>query len=165
LSVGFRSRHDSGWINPKDEEIGEDDLLGDVSIDHDFDVPFVAGMSKDGKTLYVDHEAFKEIKKLGYLRELIIHEMVEHLLMSQLGLPYKPAHAIATGAEEAAVRAKGIPQSKYDHNYDRIIRMVSSRGKYPNVPKDLDLEPYKDEGEEKEVESAHEGMMGASSVY
>jgi len=173
MSVGFRHvtrAHDlaapssSGYQSPKDTESAQEELLERVKVDCKHDVPFVAGMSEDGETLYVDKEAYPEIVKLGYLRALIVHEMVEHCLMEDVGMKYQEAHAIATGAEESTLRADGIDQTKYNADYDRIIRKVASRGKYPNVPEDLDTEPYQDEGDAGEVEPAeHGGLMGGKA--
>lgn len=169
MSVGFRhvthpGPSSSGYQSPRDTESAQEDLLDGVKIDCKHDVPFVAGMSEDGETLYVDKEAYAEIEKLGYLKALIVHEMVEHCLMEKCGLKYQEAHAIATGAEESTLRADGIDQTKYNANYDRIIRKVSSRGVYKNIPADLDTEPYQDEGEESEIEDG-EGILGGKAGY
>lgn len=168
MSVGFRHStpgpSSSGYDSPKDTRAAQTEMLDCVNVDCKHDVPFVAGMSEDGETLYVDKEAYPEIEKAGYLRALIVHEMVEHCLMKYCGMKYKPAHAIATGAEEATLRADGVELPKYDTFYDRIIRMVSSRGEYKNVPDDLDTEPYQDEGESSEIEE-HDGMMGGKASY
>lgn len=161
MSVGFRHTtppgpRSSGYENPHDARAAQDEMLECVNVDCKHDVPFVAGMSEDGDTLYVDKEAYPEIEKAGYMRALIVHEMVEHCLMEHCGMKYQEAHAIATGAEESCLRADGIDQTKYNAFYDRIIRKVASRGDYKNVPDDLDTEPYQDEGEESEIEHGDE---------
>jgi hypothetical protein len=166
MSVGFRHTshahsygtsggvgvNSSGYENPSDARDAQEEMLECVNIDCKHDVPFVAGMSKDGETLYVDKEAYPEIEKAGYLRALIVHEMVEHCLMSDCGMKYQEAHAIATGAEESCLRADKIDQTKYNTFYDKIIRKVAARGAYKNVPDDLDTEPYVDSGDEKDIE-------------
>ena len=147
MSVGFRHSDASGLVDPKDVDAAESDLVGHESIDHDHDVPFVAGMSTDGKTLYVDHQAWPMIVKEKLLRPLVVHESVENELMTKYGMKYGPAHAIATAAEEGAAKANGHSLSDYNAKWDRIIRAVSARARYPNVPKDLNTKPYVDEGE------------------
>lgn len=109
-------------------------------------------MSEDGKTLYVDHEVPEKVGGMDLLKPLVVHELVEHCLMRMCGLPYDEAHYIATAAEEACVRANGYDSQKYNSTWDKIIRNVAARGKYPNVPDDLDTEPYKTDPEvEKEM--------------
>lgn len=156
MSIGFRNhqrhRYNSGAVSPTEISDAEDFILEHITIDSDHDVPFCAGVSHDGQTLYIDHEIYKEIEaKKGYLKSLVIHELVEHCLMRMLGMKYLPAHNIATEAEEASVRAEGISQDTYNRDWDRWIRRVASRKEYPNVPDDIDTEPYVDEGDGDEV--------------
>ncbi len=166
MSVGFRhvDHSSSGYQSPADIQSAQEEMLEHVNVDCDHDVPFVAGMSEDGETLYVDKEAYPEIVKAGYLRALIVHEMVEHCLMCYCGMKYAPAHAIAQGAEESTLRADGIDQTKYNRDFDRIIRKVAARGEYKNIPEDLDTEPYKDDGDESEPDEG-DGMMGGKANY
>ncbi len=76
-------------------------------LDHDHDIPYLAGYSKDGKTIYIDRHMPRTMKLRGREidsdRFLILHEEVEKTLIDQLGLHYLHAHQIATRAEEAAV--------------------------------------------------------------
>lgn len=155
MSVGFK--HDSGYIPPSMEKAAELDLSKDVSINRDYDVPFCCGCSKDGKTVYVDKDI--DLKKGGIDRTkpVIVHELVEWLLMNTMGLPYKPAHYVATSAEEAAVRADGYSLVKYNSLWDADIRMCATKKK-PKVPPDLFTEPYADDGTEHEKEDV--GLMG-----
>ena len=81
-------------------------------LDRKHDIPYLAGYSLDGKTIYIDRhmpQIFKfRGRKIDTDRFLILHEEVEKTLIDQLGLHYLHAHQIATRAEEAAVRAAGI---------------------------------------------------------
>jgi hypothetical protein len=163
MSVGFKHHSDSsGYIDPKELEEAEEDELEGVTVDCDHDVPFCAGLSTDGKTLFVDHAIYDEVKnKKGYLRCLIIHEMTEHLMMRVLKMPYKPAHNIATAAEECCVKASGIDKKTYDDDWSRWIRKVASRGTYDNVPEDLDTEPYDQDDEKAEEDhKLDHGLFG-----
>lgn len=134
---------DSGIEANKDVHIAEGDLLRRVRLDHVHDVPLCAGMSRDGRTLFVDRFAYPMIVKLGYLAPLIVHEATEHLLMTYFGLDYAPAHAIATGAEEAAARSRGIDLTRYNRNWNRIILEVGKRRSYPLISPELDPQPYR----------------------
>jgi hypothetical protein len=78
-------------------------------LDRKHDVPYLAGYSRDGKTIYIDRHmpsSFRYAgKEINTDRYLILHEEVEKTLIDQLDLHYLHAHQIATRAEQAAVRA------------------------------------------------------------
>lgn len=161
MSTGFRHHaHSSGYIAPGDIELAESALLSDVKIDRKHDVPFCAGMSEDGSTLYIDKEVPKEVDGMDLEKTLIVHEMVEHLLMDKCGLKYDEAHYIATAAEEACVRCNGWDVTKYNKAWDKIIRQVSARGNFKNVPQDLDTAPYAEDGTKEEKDEVEGGLLG-----
>lgn len=164
MSVGFRNRG-SGYVDPKQVDSAEDDLLKHCNVDCKHSVPFCAGMSKDGNTLYVDSECYDEVVKRGMLKPLIVHEMVEHCLMCYCGLPYEEAHAIATAAEENCVKSCGHNLNEYNAVWDKIIRKVGSRGKYKNIPEDLDTEPYEQEAGEADDDEGKEGGLMGKAAY
>src|SRR6202050_562101 len=87
-------------------------------VDRKHDIPYLAGYSEDGKTIYIDRHMPQSFKFRGRTidtdRFLVLHEEVEKTLIDQLGLHYLHAHQIATRAEEAAVRAAGIGWRGYD---------------------------------------------------
>ena len=87
-------------------------------LDRDHDIPYLAGYSKNGKTIYIDRHMPKSFsfrrRRVKTDRFLILHEAVEKTLMDHLGLRYLHAHQIATRAEQAAVRAAGISWDAYD---------------------------------------------------
>ena len=76
--------------------------------DRAHDIPYLAGYSLDGETIYIDRHMPASFKFRGRTidtdRFLVLHEEVEKTLIDQLGLHYLHAHQIATRAEEAAVR-------------------------------------------------------------
>jgi hypothetical protein len=117
-------------------------------LDRAHDVPYLAGYSVDGKTIYIDRHmprAFKfQGRRIETDRFLILHEEVEKTLIDQLGLHYLHAHQIATRAEEAAVRAAGITWHDYDRFMQRHVKTIGDE-RLTKVPKDLDLKPYRDE--------------------
>jgi hypothetical protein len=117
-------------------------------LDRRHDIPYLAGYSLDGKTIYIDRHMPKSFKFRGRGIEtdrfLILHEEVEKTLIDQLGLHYLHAHQIATRAEEAAVRAVGLEWSAYDRFMQKYVKRIGDE-RLTKVPKDLDLKPYRDE--------------------
>jgi hypothetical protein len=117
-------------------------------LDRDHDIPYLAGYSNDGKTIYIDRHMPRTMKFRGREidtdRFLILHEQVEKALIDQLQLHYLHAHQIAARAEEAAVRAAGIKWRDYDRFMQRYVKRVGDE-RLTKVPRDLDLKPYRDE--------------------
>ena len=121
-------------------------------LDRDHDIPYLAGYSNDGKTIYIDRHMPKVWKYRGREvntdRYLILHEEVEKTLIDQLGLHYLHAHQIATRAEQAAVRAAGISWRDYDRFMQKYVKEIGDEG-LTKVPADLDLKPYRDEHDDE----------------
>ncbi len=125
-----------------------DAILRRVRLDRHHDIPYLAGYSQDGKTIYIDRHLPKTFsfggKEVAVDRYLILHEIVEKSLIDEAALHYLHAHQIATRAEEAAVRADGILWSAYDRFMQRYVKTIGSE-QLKRVPADLDLKPYRDE--------------------
>ncbi|MGH8184748.1 MAG: hypothetical protein ACREPH_13915 [Rhodanobacteraceae bacterium] len=117
------------------------------TLDRSHDIPYLAGYSMDGKTIYIDRHLPFSFKYRGRTidvdRFLIMHEEVEKTLIDQLDLHYLHAHQIATRAEEAAVRAERISWHAYDRFMQKYVKSVGDE-RLKKVPKDLDLKPYRD---------------------
>jgi hypothetical protein len=117
-------------------------------INRNHDIPYLAGYSNDGKTIYIDRHMPAVWKYRGREidtdRYLILHEEVEKTLIDQLGLHYLHAHQIATRAEQAAVRAAGITWRDYDRFMQKYVKAIGDE-RLTKVPADLDLKPYRDE--------------------
>jgi hypothetical protein len=116
--------------------------------DRKHDIPYLAGYSEDGKTIYIDRHMPQTFKFRGRVvdtdRFLILHEEVEKTLIDQLGLHYLHAHQIATRAEQAAVRAAGINWRDYDRFMQKYVKHIGDE-RLTRVPDDLDTKPYRDE--------------------
>lgn len=116
-------------------------------LDRSHDIPYLAGYSMDGKTIYIDRHLPTGFSYRGRTIEvdrfLIMHEEVEKTLIDQLGLHYLHAHQIATRAEEAAVRAERISWHAYDRFMQKYVKSIGDE-RLQKVPKDLDLKPYRD---------------------
>jgi hypothetical protein len=117
-------------------------------VDRKHDIPYLAGYSQDGKTIYIDRHMPKTMKYQGRNidtdRYLILHEEVEKTLIDQLNLHYLHAHQIASRAEQAAVRAAGIRWRDYDRFMQENVKHIGDE-RLEKVPADLDLKPYRDE--------------------
>ena len=113
-------------------------------INKSYDVPYVAGYSKDGKTVYIDRHLKLMEDDVDITPYLIIHERTEKALIDLFGLHYQPAHHIASEQEKEAVLKSGLDWKKYADHYTKYIKGCAHE-KLTNVPPDLDLTPYKDE--------------------
>ena len=117
-------------------------------LDRKHDIPYLAGYSEDGQTIYIDRHMPRAFKVRGRTIEtdrfLILHEEVEKTLIDQLGLHYLHAHQIATRAEQAAVRAVGVNWRDYDRFMQKYVKRIGDE-RLTRVPDDLDTKPYRDE--------------------
>ncbi len=116
--------------------------------DRQHDIPYLAGYSQDGKTIYIDRHMPKSFKYRGREidtdRYLMLHEEVEKTLIDRLGLHYLHAHQIATRAEQAAVRAARVSWRAYDRFMQKYVKRLGDE-RLTKVPRDLDYKPYRDE--------------------
>lgn len=116
-------------------------------LDREHDIPYLAGYSRDGKTIYIDRHLPKSFTFRGRTIEvdrfLILHEEVEKTLIDQLDLHYLHAHQIATRAEEAAVSAQRVTWKAYDRFMQKYVKSIGDE-RLQKVPDDLDLKPYRD---------------------
>ena len=117
-------------------------------LDRGHDIPYLAGYSQDGKTIYIDRhmpETFRyKGKAIDTDRFLILHEEIEKTLIDRLDLHYLHAHQIALRAEQAAVRAAGIVWRDYDRFMQKYVKKFGDE-RLTKVPIDLDTKPYRDE--------------------
>jgi hypothetical protein len=117
-------------------------------LDRSHDVPYLAGYSRDGQTIYIDCHMPRSFRYRGRTIEtdpfLILHEEVEKTLIDRLGLHYLHAHQIATRAEQAAVRAAGVVWRDYDRFMQKYVKVIGDE-RLSRVPADLDTKPYRDE--------------------
>lgn len=130
-------------------------------LDREHDIPYLAGYSVDGKTIYIDRHLPRTMtckgRRIEVDRYLIMHEEVEKTLIDQLGLHYLHAHQIATRAEEAAVRADGILWRDYDRFMQRYVKRIGDE-RLKKVPEDLDLKPYRDEHDFELIERMRKAL-------
>jgi hypothetical protein len=126
----------------------DDAILRRANLDRRHDVPYLAGYSTSGKTIYIDRHLPRSFlfrgRRIEVDRYLILHEEIEKTLIDQLGLHYLHAHQIATRAEQAAVRADKIQWRAYDAFMQQYVKQIGDE-KLERLPADLDLKPYRDE--------------------
>ena len=166
MSVGFsrlhqHPHHGSGILDPEELIEAEDLLKQQITVDTTHEVPFCAGMSKDGKTMYVDRKVNLKRGGMDRTKPLLVHEVTEWLYVTYFGMKYLEAHNLALAAEEACVRAQRLDPATYNRLWDEDIRKVGSRGKYKDIPSDLQTEQYEQQGTDEEKEEM--GLLGAGA--
>ncbi|MBE3087180.1 MAG: hypothetical protein IMZ64_13295, partial [Bacteroidetes bacterium] len=77
---------------------------GEKTLDMTYEIPYLAGYSKDGKTVYIDKRLDPSLdlsdgRKMNITKYLIVHESTEKHLMDTKGYKYQYAHEKATGTE------------------------------------------------------------------
>ena len=133
-----------------------DEVMNDVvkalrkrvrSVDHSYDIPYIAGYSRDGRTIYIDRHlprSFRSWTSRVYVALfLVAHEIVEKALIDELDLHYLHAHQIGLRTERAAVEAAGISWRAYEAFMKKYEKPIQEE-KLERVPRDLDLRPYRD---------------------
>lgn len=121
-------------------------------LDDTYDLPYLAGYSKDGKVIYIDRHLPETLSYThdGKFREyrprsfLIDHESFEKAVIDALGWRYAHAHEAATGYERRHVMQAGLIWQPYQEAYRPFIK-ADEHEKLKRVPADLDLTPYLDD--------------------
>ncbi len=139
---------------------------------NDYDIPFIAGYSKDGGTIYYDRHLPEELelhldghKKVIQPREFIkCHEEVEKAVIDSMGWGYYPSHAVATAFEKRKVLERCGPQwwTPYQHVMDGYAK-VDEHEKVTRVPGDLDMTPYHAAPVNKPLLRVMQGAMGRNN--
>jgi hypothetical protein len=117
-------------------------------IERRYDIPYIAGYSRDGSTVFIDRHMPRSFAYRGRRvqtdRFLITHEVVEKALLDGLHLHYLHAHQIALRIEKAAVRAAGVSWRDYNRFTKDNEKKIGDE-RLVRVPRDLDLTPYREE--------------------
>ena len=143
-------------VRHKSEDVDDTVLLDVVRairrrvkiVSREYDIPYIAGYSTDGHTVYIDRHLPKSFRWLTKTVRvdpfLLTHEIVEKALLDELRLHYLHAHQIAVRAERDAVKAAGVPWFIYQRFMKRYERPIEAE-KIVRVPGDLGLTPYRDQ--------------------
>lgn len=143
-------------------DLALESILKRIRLDRQHDIPYLAGYSQNGRTIYIDRhmpESFinNEGRAIKTDRFLILHEAVEKTLIEQLGLHYQFAHQIALRTEQAAVRADKISWKEYDNFTQQYIKEFGSE-KLTKLPDDLDMKPYRDEHDQELIKRMEKAL-------
>lgn len=148
------------WLlDDKDLAKLEQFIDDEVEIVSDVDIPYTAGYSTDGKTIYMDREVpeFLELRsrdsrlkkvKFNIWKSFAVHEMTEKSLESMPYFwDYSISHEDALRMERLYVESSGVDWNDYNDKTLELVAKIMDRKTYPDIPKDLDLQPYKDSGD------------------
>ena len=118
------------------------------AIDRSYDIPYIAGYSVDGETIFIDRHlprSFTYWTRRVYVDQfLLTHEIVEKALIDELRLHYLHAHQIALRTEQAAVESAGVSWRAYNRFTKKHEKQIQIE-RLQRVPRKLDLTPYRDE--------------------
>ena len=115
-----------------------------MSVDNNYDVPFLCGYSKDANKIYCDRDFKSRYKGIDLTRFLKIHEITEKALIDLYNYHYDIANKIAMHFEHQAVTKAGIDYASYQDYLKPFIKHIEHE-KVKKLPPDLDHTPYKDE--------------------
>ena len=160
----------SGVVEYLDSHHINADLTGKIlpkfSINRSYEVPYLAGYSQDGKTIYIDRRfptktTFRNGKTVDITRFIVVHESTEKALMDHLGMPYQQAHHLAIQAERKAVEDAGLHWGEYNAY---CMKYVHATGSYKDIPPDIDMKPDLDAKDDKMVSKLNKlkGSGGSS---
>lgn len=90
-------------------------------------------------------------------RFIILHETIEKILIDKLKLQYQFAHQVALLVEQSAVRADKISWKAYDRFMQMYIKNIGDET-LKNVPKNLDIKPYRDEHDKILIKRMKQGI-------
>lgn len=148
------------WLlSDKDVKKLEEFIEDEVDIVNDYDIPYTAGYSKDGFTIYMDYSVpqFLDVLargsrtktvKVDIWKSFAVHEMTEKSLEDKPYFwDYSISHEDALRAERLYVESIGADFNDYNKKTLEIVDRIMKRDSYPNCPKDLDLQPYKDDND------------------
>ena len=128
-------------------------IYNNARIDRTFDVPYLAGSSRDGSVVYIDRHLpeFLEYKgqKYNVLPLFVFHERTEYAIERGLNCPYQYAHQLVLRNEREGLAATlKIPWKVYDDFCQEWIKFADDE-KLQRIPWDLDIKPYEDEDDWK----------------
>jgi hypothetical protein len=118
--------------------------------DKEYDLPYLAGYSIDGRTIYFDRHLPPMLKysEDGHQREfdprpyICRHEQMEKACIDIMGWGYPRSHAAANAWERRGVLGAGMMWLPYNRSLLPSVK-ADMHEKLKAVPRDLDLTPYK----------------------
>ncbi len=123
-------------------------ILKRVRVDRHWDIPYLAGYSRAGRTIFIDRNLPKTFAYRGRRVKidpfLVLHEAVEIAMLAMLDIRYDHAHQIALLVERSAVQEAGVEWAPYHEFMLKHIRRMAGK-RLTRVPRNLNLSPYLDE--------------------
>lgn len=150
--------HDAAWAAADTETVKramenrsvKAELARSRRTNDDYDLPYLAGYSKDGRTIYFDRHLPEFIdlvingnhhRRFNCRQFIQIHEETEKSIIDGLGWSYERAHEVSNAVEKRAVVAAGIPWSAYEKAIEPYIK-ADEVERLQSIPPDLDWTPY-----------------------
>lgn len=123
-----------------------------MKINRDYDIPYAGGYSTDGETIYIDRdipETFTAYDGRVYslISPLIYHEKNEYQYLRAHG-SFSLAHKQAVDTDINNLEFRDIPIDEYyGHLHVWVLHCLEKyRSGKANLPPDLDLRPYIEDG-------------------
>lgn len=147
------------------------DQLRVAKIDNEHDIPYLAGYSVDGTTIYFDRH-LPEVLALSFdgarysirVRDFVrLHEEMEKALIDGLGWGYNRSHRVANMAEKVGVLEAGIQWRPYREVLEPYIK-ADQHERIKRVPFDLDMTPYKAAPVNKKLLKVMQEAMGEDKL-
>ncbi|MDB5986132.1 MAG: hypothetical protein JWR16_1185 [Nevskia sp.] len=165
---GKHHRHVADWeISNAMMDHAVRSIRARAHLERGYDIPYLAGYSLDGHTIFIDRHMPKSFvykgRRVQTDRFLIVHEAVEKSLIQLLGMHYLTSHQIALRAEQAAVRAEGIDWRSYDNFMQQYIKVIGDED-LTRVPETLDLTPYRDFHDTAELKKMRANMVASEAA-
>jgi hypothetical protein len=128
-------------------------LATEPVVSRQYEVPYLGGISKDGKTVYIDKGLPDVLPKtqIPVDKYVALHERSEWWLMTRLGLDYlgdhqTGGHPFAVRIEHDALIADGFDPDAYEDELAAFIKAdETERVSRETVPPDLFQGPYRDD--------------------
>ena len=120
------------------------------NINADYEIPWLAGYSTDGHTIYIDKRLPRYLtlsngRTIDVYKYLYVHESTEKGLEDEKDYKYQYAHEKATKVEREAVESDGINWDEYQsYMLAEVKKLENFNGP---LPSDFDDKPEKDTGE------------------
>ncbi|MBN2894378.1 MAG: hypothetical protein JXK05_00605 [Campylobacterales bacterium] len=127
-------------------------IPNNIKIDFQHDIPYLAGYSKDGQTIYIDKIVHLPKDHID-IHALILHEYTEKHLFQFFNIRdniYFKAHQIALRVEKLFVISKKNEEYWQTYQYvtmKNFIELAANKTSF-HLPQHFDITPYKDCGYE-----------------
>ena len=125
-----------------------------------YDIPYLAGYSVSGGHFYIDRHLPRYLRagrKTFETRLVLNHERMEAAIIHKYNWEYAAAHAMAEHYEDNIYRELGYDPTLVEAAYKPYIKEAASE-KIKIAPKDLDLSPYTDSNDRKDLAKLKRAM-------